>query len=47
MSSSKNMSKFSGFKLYTCPKCKFYSKHTIFNYTYGIYKCTKCNNIHV
>lgn len=40
-------------KMYTatktmlCPRCRLTSKHTLFDFKYAIYKCTKCGNIHV
>lgn len=33
-------------KVAQCPRCRFSVKQILFDYTYGIYKCNKCGNIH-
>lgn len=38
--------KYEGIKLIKCPICQCLTEHTLFDYEYTIYKCTKCNNIH-
>lgn len=39
--------KYLSLKLGTCPKCHYVVGQSLFDYKYLIYKCTKCNNIHV
>nr|DAH58504.1 MAG TPA: hypothetical protein [Bacteriophage sp.] len=41
------MKKFPTYKICTCPRCRVKSCQIIFDYKYGIYKCTKCGNIHI
>lgn len=39
--------KFISTKMANCPKCKQYVKQVLFDYVNGIYRCTKCNNLHI
>lgn len=34
-------------KVSICPRCKIKTKQFVFDYNYNLYKCSKCNNIHV
>lgn len=41
------MKKYAKLKLGKCPRCKYTVRQILFDYSYSIYKCTKCGNIHV
>lgn len=41
------MKKIKIIKVCKCPRCQFTTKQILFDYTYGIYKCTKCGNLHI
>lgn len=40
------MKRFPSVKVCKCPRCQLTTKQILFDYNYGIYKCSKCGNIH-
>lgn len=34
-------------KICKCPRCQLTANQILFDYVYGIYKCSKCGNIHI
>lgn len=46
MSKDHKIAKYVPAKTGKCPKCKQTVRQNLFDYSYAIYKCSKCGNIH-